>query len=97
MSGHSQCSLAACYNDRSVQRYQYWDLRGPPNNHWDYVFIAPGAVLCGNCRVEGKVFVRAGPTILPGVTVGAEATVLRSVRQGVAGVPGLELVRRNQT
>ncbi len=70
----------------------------------DHVFIAPGAVLCGNCRVEDGAFVGAGATILPGVTVGAGAivgagaTVLRSVRPDVvvAGVPVMELVQRSQ-
>ena len=70
----------------------------------DHVFIAPGAVLCGNCRVEDGAFVGAGAMILPGVTVGAGAivgagaTVLRSIRPDVviAGVPAKGLVQRSQ-
>lgn len=40
-----------------------------------HAFIAPGAVLCGDVRIDEGVFVGAGAILLPGVRVGAGAVI----------------------
>ncbi len=79
-----------------IDLFDYFSYVTIVGNH---VFIAQGAILCGNCRVEDGAFVGTGSTIMLGVTVGAGstigagATVLRSVNANsvVAGVPALEI------
>ena len=61
----------------------------------DYVHISPGAILCGNVKLEEGVWVGAGATIKQGVTIGkwsvigAGAVVISDVPSNVvvAGVP----------
>lgn len=41
----------------------------------DGVHLAPGVVLCGNVRVGEQAFVGAGTTVIPGMVIGARASV----------------------
>lgn len=63
----------------------------------DGVELAPGATLCGDIRVRDRAWICAGATVLPHLTIGADAVVgagaavIRDVADGttVVGIPAL--------
>jgi UDP-perosamine 4-acetyltransferase len=70
----------------------------------DYCTLAPGSRLLGKVRLSPRVFVGAGATVMPGVSVGADsiigagAVVTEDVSPGVvvAGVPARQTRTTNQ-
>jgi sugar O-acyltransferase (sialic acid O-acetyltransferase NeuD family) len=56
---------------------------------WDYVHIAPGAILCGNVEVGEGAFIGAGTTIMQGIkigkwsVIGAGSVVVRDIPDNV--------------